>query len=192
MQEAALRQPPQLVDKPSLWGQRVIYAGGARGGEARLESDQMSRKALPCKACVEHPKGTCFAARSDYFRAARRHKNNDIISGCRKSRRLFRQPEEAALRQPPFRSYNSSIFRGCQDKRRVFQTFHRSQSVMAASVPAPSCKGARRLDGREKRCGRRMGGYCISVFRGKFTSFELKSHIFCCDLLTFWLFCSVI
>ena len=44
----------------------------------------MSRKALPCKACVEHPKGTCFAARSDYFRAARRHNNNDIISGCRK------------------------------------------------------------------------------------------------------------
>ena len=53
----------------------------------------MSRKALPCKACVEHPKGTCFAARSDYFRAARRHKNNDISSGCRKGQRLFRQPE---------------------------------------------------------------------------------------------------
>ena len=62
-----------------------MSAGGARGGKARLELDQMSRKALPCKACVEHPKGTCFAARSDYFRAARRHKNNDILSGCRKS-----------------------------------------------------------------------------------------------------------
>ena len=49
----------------------------------------MSRKALPCKACVEHPKGTCFAARSDYFRAARRHKNNDIISGCRKKPEAF-------------------------------------------------------------------------------------------------------
>ena len=71
---------PQRVDKPSLCGQRFFYAGGARGGKARLESDQMSRKALPCKACVE---------RSDYFRAAGRHKNNDIISGCRKSRRLF-------------------------------------------------------------------------------------------------------
>ena len=46
----------------------------------------------------EHPKGTCFAARSDYFRAARRHKNNDMISGCRKSRRLFRQPEAPPLR----------------------------------------------------------------------------------------------
>ena len=65
-------RPPgnQFVDKPSLWGQRFFYAGGARGGKARLESDQMSRKALPCKACVE---------RSDYFCAARRHKNNDII-----------------------------------------------------------------------------------------------------------------
>ena len=86
---------PQLVDEPSLWGQRFIYAGGARGGKARLESDHMSRKALPCKACVEHPKGTCFAARSDYFRAARRHKNNDIISGCRKKPEAFRQPEES-------------------------------------------------------------------------------------------------
>ena len=86
----------QLVDKPSLCGQRFIYAGGVRGGKARLESDQMSRKALPCKACVEHPKGTCFAARSDYFCAARRHKNNDIISGCRKSQRLFRQPGASA------------------------------------------------------------------------------------------------
>ena len=45
--------------------------GGAQGGKARLELDQMSRKALLCKACVEQ---------SDYFRAARRHKNNDIIS----------------------------------------------------------------------------------------------------------------
>ena len=81
---ALSRRPFQLVEKPSLWGQRFIYAGGARGGKARLESDQMSRKALPCKACVE---------RSDYFCAARRHKNNDIISGCRKSLWLFRQPE---------------------------------------------------------------------------------------------------
>ena len=79
------RVVPQLVDKHSPYDKQFIYAGGARGGKARLESDQMSRKALPCKACVE---------RSDYFRAARRHKNNDIISGCRKSQRLFRQPAE--------------------------------------------------------------------------------------------------
>ena len=78
---AAFRRPFfQLVDKPSLRGQRFFYAGGARGGKARLESDQMSRKALPCKACVE---------RSDYFRAARRHKNNGIISGCRKKPEAF-------------------------------------------------------------------------------------------------------
>ena len=103
----------QLVDKPSLCGQRFIYAGGARGGKAHLESDQMSRKALPCKACVEHPKGTCFAARSDYFRAARRHKNNDIISGCRKSQRLFRQPDGAYLyRYAPLTVLRPPIKRG--------------------------------------------------------------------------------
>ena len=74
------RAVPQLVDKHSPYDKQFIYAGGARGGKARLESDQMSRKALPCKACVE---------RSDYFRAARRHKNNDIISGCRKKPEAF-------------------------------------------------------------------------------------------------------
>ena len=84
-ERANKKEPPsggsfQLFDKPSLWGQRFFYAGGARGGKARLELDQMSRKALPCKACVE---------RSDYFRAARRHKNNDILSGCRKKPEAF-------------------------------------------------------------------------------------------------------
>ena len=89
---AASRRPLfRLVDKHSPYDKQFIYAGGTRGGKARLESDQMSRKALPCKACVE---------RSDYFRAARRHKNNDIISGCRKSRRLFRQPERDGALAP--------------------------------------------------------------------------------------------
>ena len=83
----------QLVDKPSLCGQRFIYAGGARGGKAHLESDQMSRKALPCKACVE---------RSDYFRAARRHKNNDIISGCRKKPEAFSTAWKKGLLCSPF------------------------------------------------------------------------------------------
>ena len=46
----AFRRFFQLVDKPSLCGQRFIYAGGARGGKASLESDQMSRKDLLCKA----------------------------------------------------------------------------------------------------------------------------------------------
>ena len=72
-----------------LYGVRGSFTQGElEGGKARLELNQMSRKALPCKACVE---------RSDYFRAARRHKNNDIISGCRKSQRLFRQPEKDRL-----------------------------------------------------------------------------------------------
>ena len=49
-----------------LYGVRGSFTqGGARGGKARLESDQMSRKALPCKACVEHPTGTCFASRRE-------------------------------------------------------------------------------------------------------------------------------
>jgi len=63
----------QFAEKRFTYKRQFFCAGGARGGEARLEWDQMSRKALLCKACVE---------RSDYFRAAGRHKNNDIISGC--------------------------------------------------------------------------------------------------------------
>ena len=115
----------QFVDKPSLWGQRFFYAGGARGGKARLESDQMSRKALPCKACVE---------RSDYFRAARRHKNNDIISGCRKSRRLFRQPESLPFgRLFRFKSLNAAILP------------NRHRCCLAGRSPAPAslCKISR-------------------------------------------------
>ena len=107
---ALSRRPFQAVDKPSLCGQRFFYAGGARGGKARLESDQMSRKALPCKACVE---------RSDYFRAARRHKNNDIISGCRKSRRLFRQPERDGALAPSLCPCLKDVTTGsCPPRRR--------------------------------------------------------------------------
>ena len=40
--------------------------GGARGGEARLELDQMPRKALHSKACGE---------RSEDFRAAKQNEN---------------------------------------------------------------------------------------------------------------------
>ena len=76
-------EPVRRLAWESVSPSPASLAEGARGGKALLESDQMSRKALPCKACVE---------RSDYFRAARRHKNNDIISGCRRSLRLFRQP----------------------------------------------------------------------------------------------------
>ena len=161
---------------------------------AKPASNQIKCRAKPCLArrAWNTPRVLALRREATIFVPQGGTKITTLFQAVEKSRRLFRQPEEAALRQPPFRSYNSSIFRGCQDKRRVFQTFHRSQSVMVASVPAPSCKGARQLDGREERCGRRMGGYCISVFHEKFTSFGLKSHIFCCELLTFWLFCSVI
>ena len=112
----------QLVDKHSPYDKQFIYAGGARGGKARLESDQMSRKALPCKACVE---------RSDYFRAARRHKNNDIISGCRKSRRLFRQPEWLSPgRQPVFLVYRAA------NRAAPRVRSHRSSSAVSAAVSA--------------------------------------------------------
>jgi len=40
----------------------------------------MPRKALLCKACVEQ---------SEYFRAAKRHENNGIISGCREKPTAF-------------------------------------------------------------------------------------------------------
>ena len=102
--ESRFRDSFQLVDKPSLCGKQFLYAGGARGGKARLELDQMSRKALPCKACVEHPKGTCFAARSDYFRAARRHKITTLFQAVEKSRRFFRQPERSRVSATPFLS----------------------------------------------------------------------------------------
>ncbi len=176
-----------------LYGVRGSFTQGELEG-AKPASNRIKCRAKPCLArrAWSTPRVLALRREATIFVPQGGTKITTLFQAVEKSRRLFRQPEEAALRQPPFRSYNSSIFRGCQDKRRFFQTFHRSQSVMAASVPAPSCKGARRLDGREKRCGRRMGGYCISVFCGKFTSFELKSHIFSCELLTFWLFCSVI
>ena len=49
--------------------------GGARGGEARLELDQMPRKALRSKACGE---------RSEDFRAAEQHKNLALFQAVKK------------------------------------------------------------------------------------------------------------
>ena len=91
-ERANKKEPPSgrffsLSINPLYAASSSFTQGELEGGKARLESDQMSRKALPCKACVEHPKGTCFAARSDYFCAARRQKNNDIIF------RLSKKPE---------------------------------------------------------------------------------------------------
>ena len=51
-------------------------AGGARGGEARLESNQMPRKALPCKAC---------GPRSGDFHTAEQWESNGIFQAVKKS-----------------------------------------------------------------------------------------------------------
>ena len=49
-----------------------LYAASSSFTQGELEGGQSPPRirsnvahALPCKACVEHPKGTCFAARSD-------------------------------------------------------------------------------------------------------------------------------
>ena len=54
--------------------------GGARGGEARLELDQMPRKALHSKACGE---------RSEDFRAAKQNENLALFQAVKKSKRTF-------------------------------------------------------------------------------------------------------
>ena len=51
-------------------------AGGPRGGEARLESNQMPRKALPCKAC---------GPRSGDFHTAEQWESNGIFQAVKKS-----------------------------------------------------------------------------------------------------------
>ena len=67
-------------DKPLPCVQSFLLTGGARGGEARLASEQMPRNAVLCKACVE---------RSEYFRAAKRHENTGIIAVCREKPAAF-------------------------------------------------------------------------------------------------------
>ena len=54
--------------------------GGARGGTALLELNQMPRNALRSKACGE---------RSEDFCAPKGHERNGIFAGCRKSPRTF-------------------------------------------------------------------------------------------------------
>ena len=155
-----------------LYGVRGSFTQGELEG-AKPASHRIKCRAKPCLArrAWSTPRVLALRREATIFVPRGGTKITTLFQAVEKSRRLFRQPEEAALRQPPFRSYNSSIFRGCQDKRRVFQTFYRSQSVMAASVPAPSCKGARQLDGREKRCGRRMGGILHFRFSRKIYQF---------------------
>ena len=127
-----MRHTFMLADKPSLCGQRFIYAGGARGGKARLESDQMSRKALPCKACVE---------RSDYFRAARRHKNNGIISGCRKKPEAFSRISSRLFFVRSARGFlfDSAIKRSCV-KRHICTVSILQESSTNCKSKLPACK----------------------------------------------------
>ena len=113
---ALSRRPSSLSINP-LYGVRGSFTQGELEG-AKPASNRIKCRAKPCLArlCVE---------RSDYFRAARRHKNNDIISGCRKSQRLFRQPEETAVRRFLFASISlfchSKPVRGLARNDRLFR-----------------------------------------------------------------------
>ena len=59
--------------------------GGARGGRARLEWDQMPRNALRSKVCGE---------RSEDFCAAMWHKSNALPEAVKKVQRLFDSPQK--------------------------------------------------------------------------------------------------
>ena len=63
LKRTSLRRFFQLVDKPSLWGQRFFYAGGARGGKARLESDQISECRYSAKSASMLPSGALTCSR---------------------------------------------------------------------------------------------------------------------------------
>ena len=70
----------QLVERPKSVLSGCKITGGARGGEARLELDQMPRKALRGKACRE---------RSEDFRAALQNENLALFQTVKKSVRTF-------------------------------------------------------------------------------------------------------
>ena len=78
--QAAAHGLPPVACQSLLQTQKVCCAGGARGGKARLESDQMPRKALPHKACGE---------RSEDFPAAESRESNGIFQAVKKLTRLF-------------------------------------------------------------------------------------------------------
>ena len=71
---------PQLVEEPKSVLSSCKITGGARGGEARLELDQMPRKALRGKACGE---------RSEDFRAALQNENLALLQTVKKVRTDF-------------------------------------------------------------------------------------------------------
>ena len=79
-------------------------AGGARGGEARLESNQMPRKALHRKAC---------GSRSENFPTVRQWESNGICRLSQKSGRTF----GTVWRGAPPRAANSSL-KQCTRTRR--------------------------------------------------------------------------
>ena len=135
-----LRAVLQLVDKPSLWGQRFFYAGGARGGKARLELNQMSRKALPCKACVE---------RSDYFRAAGRHKITTLFQAVEKAKGFFDSLRETAFGR--FSLCAKSALRGVLTDGK-----HAPLSILTENV-SPAEKQQARL----RRSPRRSAKLCV-------------------------------
>ena len=82
-------------------------AGGARGGEARLESNQMPRKALHRKAC---------GSRSENFPTVRQWESNGICRLSQKSGRTF----GTVWRGAPPRAVNSSL-KQCTRTRRSFR-----------------------------------------------------------------------
>ena len=160
---------------------------GVRGSftQGELEGAKPASNRIKCRA------KPCYARRAwstPRVLALRREATIFVPQGGTKITTLFQD----ALRQPPFRPYSSSIFRGCQDKRRVFKHFTAAKASWSPASPRRAARAHGGWTVGRSDAGDGWGGYCISVFHGKFTSFELKSHIFCCELLTFWLFCSVI
>ena len=125
-------EPVRRLAWESVSPSPASLAGGARGGNARLESDQMSRKALPCKACVE---------RSDYFRAARRHKNNGIISGCRKKPEAFSRISSRLFFVRSARGFlfGSAIKRSCV-KHHICTVRILQESSTNCKSKLPACK----------------------------------------------------
>jgi len=75
-----LRQRSSLSKNLNLCLAAAKMQGGARGGEARLELDQMPRKALRSKACGE---------RNEDFRAAQQHKNLALFQAAKSPNGLF-------------------------------------------------------------------------------------------------------
>ena len=119
-----------------------LYAASSSFTQGELEgakpaSNQIKCRAKPCLArrAWSTPRVLALRREATIFVPQGGTKITTLFQAVKKSRRLFRPPEEAALRQPPFRSYNSSIFRGCQDKRRVFKHFTAAKASWSPASP---------------------------------------------------------